>query len=106
MVKWRGYAIPTEESRVHMYENCTDPEVLAQIDQCIMRARGLNQDAPVPEYDTLADDSDSGDDDVEAETGVGGSAQVFVICAEPVLPPLHRIYMIQYLRAYRSLNPW
>ena len=44
----------------------------------IMRARGMHQDAPtcIPEYDTLADDSDSGEDELEAEIDASGSAQV------------------------------
>ena len=105
MVKWRGYAIPTEESRVHMYENCTDPEVLAQIDQCVMRARGLDQDMPAPEYDTLADDSDSGDE-LDAGNDAGEFTQVLVLQTQSSLAPQQRIHAIQYLRAYRSLNPW
>mgnify|MGYP001414930528 CR=1 FL=1 len=70
-----------------------------------MRARNLDQDLPIPEYDTLADDADSGDE-LDAGNDAGDFAQVLVLQKQDSMAPQQRIHTIQYLRAYRSLNPW
>jgi hypothetical protein len=97
-IKWLGYAMPTEESRALMKENCDDPEILSSIEHAIAAARVETE----PE-ELLSSDSD--DDDVaEICFYSDGAPQSEIGNANHEQCPAYvKIYFVQYLRAYRSL---
>ena len=100
LIKWAGWTEPTEETRTWMHDNCDDPDILAEVERSITSARG--NATTYYEYGQAVDSdgTDSDEDHVESELVVRAAAPV-VDSLSP-LPSL-RIYLISYLRAYRSL---
>ena len=98
LIKWAGWTEPTEETRTWMYDNCDDQDILGEVERCITRARSGTP--TYTEYGQAVDSDGSDSDENTAEH------ELAVRAAEPSvdsLPPSVRIYLISYLRAYRSL---
>ena len=98
LIKWAGWTEPSEETRTWMYDNCDDPDILGEIERCITRAR-LTEPA-YSEYGQVmeSDDSDSDNCETEQELTIGADLD-----CPSFLPASVRVYLISYLRAYRSL---
>ena len=100
LIKWAGWTEPTEETRTWMHDNCDDPDILAEVERCITSARATA--TTYYEYGQAvdSDDTDSDEDHVESELVVRTDSPA----VDSLLPlPSLRIYLISYLRAYRSL---
>ena len=95
-IKWVGYAMPTEESRAWMKENCDDSEILSSIEHAIAAARLETEPEEIPS-------SDSEDDDVAEICCYSDGARPTAVANREQCPAYVKIYLIQYLRAYRSL---
>ena len=98
LIKWAGWTEPTEETRTWMYDNCDDQDILGEVERCITRARSSTP--AYTEYGQVVD-SDGSDSD-----GYTTDPELVVRASEPLVdpsPPSVRIYLISYLRAYRSL---
>ena len=98
LIKWVGWAEPTEESRTWMYNNCDDPEILADIERCITSAR-LGETVSTEYGEVIDSASDSDADNTE-------SVHVVSSCEGAVVGPMSvdvRVYLVNYLRFYRSM---
>ena len=81
-----------------MYDNCDDPDILGEIERCITLARMA--ETPYIEYGQVADSDESGSDSLETERELTMSTELET---PTLLPASVRIYLVSYLRAYRSL---
>ena len=109
-VKWLGYAEPTDETRSWMHSNCTDPDILRDIELSINRAR-IAPGPPQFEYGELQDSESESDSDQSADDEPHQTLSLQVdpshsTCPDDGqdVPSLLRVYLVQQLRAFRSMN--
>jgi hypothetical protein len=79
-----------------MEENCDDSEILSSIEHAIAAARLETEPEEIPS-------SDSEDDDVAEICCYSDGARPTAVANREQCPAYVKIYLIQYLRAYRSL---
>ena len=99
LIKWVGWAEPTEESRTWMYNNCDDPDILGDIERCITSARLGNEVST--EYGQVVD-SDS-DSDAEGDESAITTVTSYKTTTPDCMDVDTRVYLVNYLRAYRSM---
>ena len=97
-----GQSLATEETRTWMYDNCDDQDILGEVERCITRARSTapQYSEQYSEYGHTVDSDGSDSDECTADH------ELAVRMTGPYvdsLPPSVRVYLISYLRAYRSL---
>ena len=79
-----------------MHDNCDDPDILNEVEQCITRAR-LEVATP-----TQSGQAASSGSEPDEDTDQSDPDDTSVACGGP-LASEERIYMVDYLKAYRQL---
>lgn len=82
-----------------MYNNCDDPDILAEVERCIERARTTQNNPLDYEYGEVVDSDESDGHDCADEDELPGQG----VYLGSLAPAVSRAYLIGYLRAYRSL---